>query len=189
MINVVSYLPAVLLRTTNLETKSSQDVPVKVRIDTQLGAILENTKSSEVQKRKERMVATSLDVYYSLMACQCDNDGKCIDNDPTSPNFEGQMLHQGDEVKICIQFDQDFDLPPEYVHFADVKTLTCSQDSLFICPLVTTNTLLEVVSHQSESMAMIAKSLLVRSPIKVLRCRAQHHVLLRRATLFGLRAR
>ena len=118
-----------------LETKSAQNVPVKVRIDTQPGTILENTKSSEVQKQKESMVATSLDVYYSLMACQCDNDGKCIDNDPTSPNFEGQMLHQGDEVKICIQFDQDSELPPRYVRFADVKTLTCSQDSLIYMPI------------------------------------------------------
>ena len=107
---------------------------MKIRIDTQHGAMLENTKVSEVERQKESMVAKSLDVHYSLMACQCDKHSKCIDNDPTSANFEGQMLHQGDEVKICIQFDES-DLPPKFVRFADVKTLKCSQDSLIYMPI------------------------------------------------------
>ena len=81
------------------------------------------------------MVTNSLDVYYPLTACQCGKDDKCVDHDPTSPAFSGEMLNQGDELKVCVQFDSSDPPFEDSVGFSDVKTFMCTKDLLTYRPI------------------------------------------------------
>ena len=72
------------------------------------------------------------DIDYPLAACQCDESDACLDS-------ETSVLSPDDLLKICIRFDSNVEsgiaLPPDYVHMTDIKSFTCTQNSVSMQPI------------------------------------------------------
>ena len=92
------------------------------------GFAVADSEMTDVVREQASEAVTWLDVHYPLKACQCDFFDDCIVNDPASPTFNGEVLGQGEELKICIFFDDTDGLPDPYVKIVDVKTFTCNKE-------------------------------------------------------------
>ena len=71
----------------------------------------------------------TIDVEYPLEACRCGDGDACVDSGP--------LLSQGETLKVCIRFAPDAEnvLPPDFVKMTDVKSFTCSQNSVSMQPI------------------------------------------------------
>ena len=84
-------------------------------------------------KRSDSLETTkTADIDYPLAACRCDENDICLDP-------ETSVLSQNDVLKICIRFESDAEnniaLPPDYVQMTDIKSFTCSQNSVSMQPI------------------------------------------------------
>ena len=84
-------------------------------------------------KRSDSLETTkTADIDYPLAACRCDENDACLDSETT-------VLSQDDLLKICIRFDSDAEnniaLPPDYVQMTDIKSFTCTQNSVSMQPI------------------------------------------------------
>ena len=84
-------------------------------------------------KRSDSLETTqTADIDYPLAACRCDESGTCLDS-------ETSVLSPDDLLKICIRFESDAEndiaLPPDYVQMTDIKSFTCSQNSVSMQPI------------------------------------------------------
>jgi len=112
------------------DVQATHEVVSITRYNMNQGFAVEDTEMADVVREQASEAIEWVDVHYPLTACQCDYFDVCLDNDPTSPTFNGGVLGQGDELKICIYFD-DTDgnsLPDSYVKIADIKTFTCNKE-------------------------------------------------------------
>ena len=84
-------------------------------------------------KRSDSLETTkTADIDYPLAACRCDENDACLDSETT-------VLSPDDLLKICIQFESDAEngiaLPPDYVQMTDIKSFTCTQNSVSMQPI------------------------------------------------------
>lgn len=74
---------------------------------------------------------TTIDIDYPLEACRCSDDDACVDSE--------SLLSQSEALKVCIRFAPDAEngdaLPPDFVKMTDVKSFTCSQNSVSMQPI------------------------------------------------------
>lgn len=104
------------------EVESSHDVKTLVLVDMmQDFAVVD----AEATNNKAEEVVKYLDVRYPLKACQCNDANACNDAD-------GELVNQGDEVKICVFFSRDEEnnaLPPAYVSIVDIESFMCTLEA------------------------------------------------------------
>ena len=113
---------------TASDVEATHEVVSLTRYNMNQGFAVADSEMTDVVREQASEAVSWLDVHYPLKACQCDFFDDCIDNDPASPTFNGEVLGQGEELKICIFFDDTDGLPDPYVKIVDVKTFTCNKE-------------------------------------------------------------
>jgi len=110
------------------DVEATHEVVSLTRYNMNQGFAVADSEMADVVREQASESISWLDVHYPLKSCQCDFFDDCIDNDPASPTFNGESLSQGEELKICIFFDDADGLPEQYVKIADIKTFTCNKE-------------------------------------------------------------
>ena len=87
---------------------------------------------SKIKRSDSLETTNTADIDYPLAACRCDESDECLDS-------ETSVLSPNDLLKICIRFESnaesDIALPPDYVQMTDIKSFTCSQNSISMQPI------------------------------------------------------
>lgn len=110
------------------DVEATHEVVSLTRYNMNQGFAVADSELTDVVREQASEAVSWLDVHYPLKACECDFFDNCIDNDPASPTYNGDALGQGEELKICIFFDDTDGLPDPYVKIVDVKTFTCNKE-------------------------------------------------------------
>jgi hypothetical protein len=88
-----------------------------------------NVIGTKIKLDEASAAEATIDVEYPLKACRCGDGDVCVDSE--------SLFSQSEALKICIRFAPDAEnvLPPDFVKMTDVKSFTCSQNSVTMQPI------------------------------------------------------
>ena len=115
---------------TTSEVVTYENIKTSILLDTEQDFSVIGTK---IKLDEASAAEATIDVEYPLEACRCGDGNACV------VDSESSLLSQGEALKVCIRFAPDADnggvLPPDFVKMTDVKSFTCSQNSVSMQPI------------------------------------------------------
>ena len=127
-----AYLPSYSTApdATTSEVVTYENIKTSILLDTEQDFSVIGTK---IKLDEASAAEATIDVECPLEACRCGDGNACV------VDSESSLLSQGEALKVCIRFAPDADnggvLPPDFVKMTDVKSFTCSQNSVSMQPI------------------------------------------------------